>query len=420
MLDHITDALIVVILWRGHYPMTMRLIPRSCCYGDERSVVSFKVPIHSIISFVWATILACDFEKVFSFFFFLIGWIFLATMEYKRKHPSEWRKPRSYNELMSVLLFNKSFVHPRMICSNDNIEKIKQFESDVADRVKAKHEAIERVKFYKQKQEKRLAAEEADAGEGGGNYNTQNNTVDITTKAKNDGFTELILIPFKHILMPIQKKLYQICVILRVVSSVVLWRDSYAAFWIVTGSFVLSFIVFWIPWAFIIKWTFRIFIWTFTGPWMKLFDIYYVQRKQNISAEERAAQMEADYERRYNLVLGEWSMIRIRKENAAKMKDMKRYMFGQFLMRVPVFKEERFPYEPAYSSSSTPFNESSRSPSASASVPSPHKEDDDNDVNKAQAAAHRAPHDVNIVRYINGQHLSGDMVPFREKNKCHD
>mmetsp|Transcript_22732 Transcript_22732/g.26299 ORF Transcript_22732/g.26299 Transcript_22732/m.26299 type:complete len:90 (+) Transcript_22732:162-431(+) len=89
-------------------------------------------------------------------------------------------------------------------------------------------------------------------------------------------------------------------------------------------------------------------------------------------------------------------------------------------MRVPVFKEERFPYEPAYSSSSTPFNASSLSPSASASVPSPHKEDDDNDVNKAQAAAHRAPHDVNIVRYINGQHLSGDMVPFREKNKCHD
>ena len=91
-------------------------------------------------------------------------------------------------------------------------------------------------------------------------------------------------------------------------------------------------------------------------------------------------------------------------------------------MRVPIFKEERFPYEPAYSSSSTPFNKSSLS--ASASVLSPHKEedkeDDDNDVNKAPAASHRAPHDVNIVKYINGQHLSGDMVPFREKNKCHN
>merc|ERR1712238_262698 len=127
----------------------------------------------------------------------------------KRKHPSEWRRPRSYNELLSVLLFNKSLVHPRMICSNDNIEKIEQYESDIADRVKAKHEAIERVKFYKQKQEKRLAVEEVDAGgEGGGNYNSQKNTVDITTKAKNDGSTELILTPFKHILMPIQKILY--------------------------------------------------------------------------------------------------------------------------------------------------------------------------------------------------------------------
>lgn len=89
-------------------------------------------------------------------------------------------------------------------------------------------------------------------------------------------------------------------------------------------------------------------------------------------------------------------------------------------MRVPIFKEERFPYEPSYSSSSTPLNEPSLSPLPSSSPQKEEEEHDEeeNDDGKAQAAAHRAPHDVNIIRYINGQHLSGDMVPFREKNKC--
>jgi hypothetical protein len=124
--------------------------------------------------------------------------------------------------------------------------------------------------------------------------------------------------------------------------------------------------------------------------------------------------MEADYERRYNLILGEWSAIRIGKENAAKIMDMKRYMFGQFLMRVPIFKEERFPYEPAFTSSSMPLLRRHESSSSFRK----HGRDGGDDDNDATAARHH--NDINIVRHINGQHLSGDMVPFREKNNCDD
>ena len=408
ILDHITDALTVVILWRGHYPMKLRLL-----LFCGRPIV-FQLPLHSIVAFVWATILAYDFEKFFSFFFFFIGWVFLATMEYKRKHPSLWRRPRSYGELLSILLFNDSFIRPRMIDSKENIDEIDKYESDLVERAKAKREAIERSNFEKQKQQKRLAEEEGGTGGGGGTQ--QKDLMDFTTKAKNDGSSDMMLAPFKSILMPIQKILYKVCVILRVVSSIVLWRDSYAAFWIVTSSFITSFVVFWIPWAIIIKWWFTIFVWTIFGPWMKLVDIYYVQRKQNTTEEERTAKMEADYERRYNLILGEWSATRIRKENAAKIMDMKRYMFGQFLMRVPIFKEERFPYEPAFTSSSMPLLR--RRESSSSSSFRRHGKDGGNEDNDETSARHY--NDINIVRHINGQHLSGDMVPFREKNNYDD
>mmetsp|Transcript_30267 Transcript_30267/g.71318 ORF Transcript_30267/g.71318 Transcript_30267/m.71318 type:complete len:91 (-) Transcript_30267:12-284(-) len=57
---------------------------------------------------------------------------------------------------------------------------------------------------------------------------------------------------------------------------------------------------------------------------------------------------------------------------------------SKYLMRVPIWKEERFPFEPAISSSSVPYN------------------------------AHPRP--VKIVTRIHGQRLWGDMVPQREHN----
>ena len=115
ILDYITDALVVVLLWRGHFPVRL-------CVPFTRPV-TFKLPLHSVVAFVWATILAYDFEKFFSFFFFLIGWVFLATLEFKRNHPSFWRQPRSYSELLMILIFSKSFIRPQTVESNENIEE---------------------------------------------------------------------------------------------------------------------------------------------------------------------------------------------------------------------------------------------------------------------------------------------------------
>eukprot|EP00536_Pseudo-nitzschia_multiseries_P008187 jgi/Psemu1/197457/e_gw1.204.74.1 len=374
--DVIADALIVVLLWRGHYPVTLSSGSFPSCFCGRRPEISLRLPLHSMVAFAWATVLAWDFEKLFSFFFFAIGWALLATLEDQRRSPSSWRRPRSYCEFLGILVFNKSSPNPRRtIHAYEKLEQIQRFESDIAERASTKKETLERLKRDRQKQQHHWKEE------------VERPPDDITTEGEQEGSSELILAPFKSVLLPIQKLLYKLCVVLRIATSVALWRDSYAAFWIVTMCFLGSFIASWIPWAFLIKWGFTIFVWTLFGPWMKLVDIYYVRPKQNLTPKGRAAKLEVDYKQRYNLLLwSEWNSNRIYRENAMKMKDMKRYMFGKYLMRVPILKEERFPSVPAISSSSVPYN------------------------------AHPRP--VNVVRRIHGQRLWGDMVPYRAYNRA--
>jgi hypothetical protein len=136
---------------------------------------------------------------------------------------------------------------------------------------------------------------------------------------------------FEAILFPIQKLLWKSCRIVRVCSSVFLWKDSYLAFWITTLSFSASFLAFWIPWAWLIQWEFRLFVWPLFGPWMKLVDIYYIQReKNNPKGEEIISQSETEIlENLYNRILGQDEWNAVCRENALKNKDMKRYMFGK-------------------------------------------------------------------------------------------
>jgi hypothetical protein len=84
-----------------------------------------------------------------------------------------------------------------------------------------------------------------------------------------------------------------------------------------------------IPWAFLISWSFKILVWTFLGPWMKIVDICYMRRRQNLTKEEKMEDLAEDFQERYSALLGESEKARVKKETALKKKDIKRYMFGQ-------------------------------------------------------------------------------------------
>jgi predicted membrane protein len=108
--------------------------------------------------------------------------------------------------------------------------------------------------------------------------------------------------------------------------SIILWRESYAAFGIVTASFLLWFVMFWIPWLFLIAWACGIFVWVLLGPWMKLVDIFYVRKYENLSAEET---LQLTFQGRYHKFAEQTSRRKVIREQALKLQAMKTYMFGQ-------------------------------------------------------------------------------------------
>lgn len=266
--------------------------------------------------FGWGIALARDFDLFPAFLVFSIGWFLLSSLEVASKRPSALYRPRSYLELMSVLLLGTS-AGTRKIKPNENLDKIKEYEAEQAEMRRVRDEILKTMEMEQKKYEAYLEAQTSNLNE----------EVDMATKARGGGITSFTLAPFRGILLPIQHLLHDVCVGLRITTSIVVWRDSYVSFWIVTACFVASFVLLWIPWTFLIKWTFKISVWLFLGPWMKLVDICYFRREYD--AEQKKEDLAEEFNERYQALVGESLFLKMRKETALKLKDMKKYMFGQ-------------------------------------------------------------------------------------------
>lgn len=317
---YIQPAIATVLLWRGHFPVSFRVPFPSRkaggCLEKWTRLVTIKLPLHSMILFGWGTSLARNFDLLPSFLVFCVGWILLMTMEFARNRPSALYRPKSYVELMRILAFNQCG-DPVSIKTNENLDQIRFYNEQQAELKNARVEVLKMVEMEQKKYEEYIEAQTSCLEE----------EVDITTKARGD-LTSLTLAPFKGLLLPLQQFLHAICVALRVTKSVIVWRDSYVSFWIVTACFVTSFTLLWIPWAFLLSWTFKVIVWVLLGPWMKLLDIFYFNRIQS-GEDLKKEDLAQKFRDRYTLLIGESLFRKRRNESALKMRDMKRYMFGQ-------------------------------------------------------------------------------------------
>jgi len=319
--------------------------------------------------FVWGIALSRDFDLILSFLVFSIGWFFLATMEHARTRPSALYRPRSYYELLKVLVFNRS-PEPVSIQRNDELSEIMAYQKKRQELKRAREEIVKTIQMEQKKYEAYIEEETSKMEE-----------VDITTSASG-GLSSITLAPLQGILLPLQRALHFVCVLLRVSNSIVVWRDSFVTFWLTTVCFLAAFILLWVPWGFIVGWIFKLAVWVFLGPWMKLVDIFYVNQKVSGEKDQQKEDLAQRFHKRYDMIVGESLARKLRKESALKMKDMKKYMFGQYLMRVPVYKEERFFDDPLPESFAEPFDISTYG-------------------------------DIRIMDRKYGQLLKGDMIPER-------
>lgn len=308
-LEDIYEALKVVILWRGHFPLTFS------CF---RKSYTFKAPLHSVIAFTWGILVSIDFDRFVSFICFGFAWVLFATLENQRNNPNPWKRPRTYIDLLGMLLFDKSLVRHK-IEEHENIDEIMAFDEHRADLMKFRKEAIEAMRIQNEQDEARLLKERKAIDK-----QAQDKHVNLSIAP-----SRLFLAPFQEILVPVQKILLKACVYLRYIKSIVLWRDSVVAFWVATFALSLSALLFYVPWTFLLRWTFRILVFVFLGPWMKLVDIFFVENHFNMTHEERKAKAKGEMQDHYDYLMTESKFKRLYKEQRIKTHDLEKYMFGQ-------------------------------------------------------------------------------------------
>jgi hypothetical protein len=345
IIDFVVGAAVTVFLWRG----TLK-------------VGRFLVPVHSIIAFIWGVLVTQNFDRLPSFWLFSVAWFFLATMDHLRSHPSKWYRCRPYTELFQILAFSKSFAQE--IASNDNLPAIEAYEAEEEKNAEKRAEKAEMDKQQKKEEDALIKDEQrtVNANE------VETTSVKKATKALNP----------LNFLFPVQQQVGSVVVTLRIVKSIVLWQENYLAFWLVTMSLAGSFVLFWVPFGFIVRWASRIVVWGALGPWMKLVDIYWIKKQE----QDATASLEVRRKQLAKLATSK----QMKKERAVKLKDMTKYLFGNFLQRVPRFKEDLSPIYPLPASFASP------------------KSDSDGEAIKFSG------------RYY-GQLLSGDMIPQRQVGK---
>ena len=116
---------------------------------------------------------------------------------------------------------------------------------------------------------------------------------------------------------------------------------------------------------------------------MAIYDRCFLRRRKKQSQEEQVEEIKKRVKQRYMQVKEVATSNRTKKERAIKLKSMKKYLYGKYLVNVPRFSVDGRPAIPLPESSARPV---------------------ENEEYK----------EVEILDRKYGQHLTGDMIPTRE------
>lgn len=340
-----------------------------------------KLPIHSFCAFFIAIYLVERPQLIPSFFFFALAWLMLASLGYRRRSPDVWARCKEFPEMGKCLVLGNSRAPPHSIKAYENYEKAKAFADAWKKRIIDDEEAATKAYEEQVRRQEEYEREMEEIGE------IDN---DISTKTIGGGVS---IDPFKPLLFPFQKSLAFVCLYLRHVKYVLTWEECYIAFWVTSCCLLLSFMCFFVPWFFLLKWVSRVLVWSLFGPWMKLVDKFYVSQIKPLSDEEIAIQKREEETKFQIKKSAAVSEARIKRENAAKLKAMKKRMFGKYILKVPVLKSDRYQDFPLPDSKAVPYTREQQPLSELA-------------MSEAGYRKTRVP----------GQNLIGDMIPTVSAN----
>ncbi|CAB9497692.1 Multiple C2 and transmembrane domain-containing protein 1 [Seminavis robusta] len=349
---YISDTIVSLLFWR-----------------EQVKMFGIWVPLHSLVLFLSAIILAERPTLYPAFYFFSLGWSILAVGYWRNNSSNPWDKTQTAFGLLTALITGVS-IHgpPKKIGAHEKEEESKAEQKAIRD----KREKLNKQREEVSKAQVALAQEHqsqmSQVGE-------QSANTDISTNAGG-----VSLDPLKVVLYPLQLYLGLACRTLRLVKNVLIWDEPYVAFILTFVFFGIGFVLLFVPWLFLFRWTSRLIAWGLLGPHMKLADIYWYRDFENMSEEEQAQQIRDGFTAQLDAARALAAQARIDNERAIKLKDIKKELYGKFVTWVPVLSFERFPDVPLHSSSAQPYTPPE---------------------NQSRAIPER----------VAGQHLVGDMIP---------
>lgn len=284
----LSDTFESLIFWRG-----------------QVEFFSVMVPLHSFLFFYMATDMVERPQMIVSYSLLCVAWVMLATLTIRRQHPSPWNSCPSFWHYLHILRTGKAPTPVTMIEEHEGAKEAKAYE----DSWKARLEEDRLVAEQRFKLQKELNEIGDD---------------NISTKISLQGAIPLDILAR---LTRWQGMAGRYCEYLRFVKIIVTWEESVVSFWITAiflGSGLVSMML---PWTFILKWTGRIVVWGFLGPHMKLVDIYF---RANQKKDGKLQQLVQNFDVQSNV-------LRLRREEALKAKDIKSIAFGQYSTQVPSF-----------------------------------------------------------------------------------
>ena len=296
---HIRQAVMTIVFWRGHKEIKL--------FGFK-----FRLPLHSMIAFFLGATLVENLNLLPSYSLFCVSWLLAATNERRMQNPSPWQSSVPIATAWRAVLLNRSI--PQDISDHENEAAIRAYEENL------------RRQYEQEKADAKERKEAADAiAEFVSSGSTQPEEVDSNQATKLTVGRPTIN-PLAKALFPIQKVLGQVCRILWIVRSVIMWDECYLAFAIWNGCLLLGVAFLWIPWSLIVKWTARILIWTLLGPWMKLVDLFVLPRILGTDVKDKdEALHNMAREKMKNIGVAREIILR-KREEILKERAMKRYM----------------------------------------------------------------------------------------------
>ncbi len=300
----------------------------------------FYLPFNSIIIFL-VGITVVEHPHLFpSVSFFSMGWLLMTTKDFKNEYPNPWWRCNSFTEFLLLLILGKNgeFSHEE-IDVNENAEEGKARDEYWEKLIEKEEENALRMRMEIAEEQRELEKDLLEA---------RGDAEDISTKVNNLSVDPFILVkPYLH---PIQQSLIQICAVIRFARNILLWEESHYSFFIALAFFSLATIFLMLPWIFIFRWSARILIWGVLGPWMRYLDPKLSEDKKDEERLMSIERMKRKVQRDATL-----SQARIQNENARKYRDFKMYFFGKFLVKVPIFRADRYLDLPLPSSSAVPI-----------------------------------------------------------------